>query len=120
MSQPYKTGTQLLDDIQNRRVPDDALGLWWLGQASFVVKGAGTTIFIDPYLQPNPQRLVPPALEPEQVTNADLVLCTHDHLDHVDRKGGAAHVQHRSTKRRSEGGQSAGGGRVGAHQSKIW
>jgi L-ascorbate 6-phosphate lactonase len=84
VGQPYKTGNQLFEDIQNRQVPDNALGLWWLGQASFVVKGAGATVFIDPYLQPNPQRLVPPAFAPDQVTNADLVLCTHDHLDHVD------------------------------------
>ena len=77
-------GRTLLADIQHRRIPENALGIWWLGQASFIVRGGGITIYVDPYLNPSPKRLVPPPLRPEQVTNADLVLCTHDHSDHID------------------------------------
>ena len=84
MSEASKAGEALLADIRSRRVPDAALGIWWLGQASFVVRGAGTTVYLDPYLSPSPHRLVPPSFQPEQVTDADLVLCTHDHSDHVD------------------------------------
>ena len=36
------------------------------------------------YSSPSPARQTPPLLTPEQVTNADLVLCTHDHGDHID------------------------------------
>jgi len=79
-----RTGERLLTDVQRRRIPDDALGLWWLGQASFILRGAGVTVYVDPYLNPNPRRIVPPPLRPEQVTNADVVLCTHDHGDHID------------------------------------
>jgi len=79
-----KVGEALLADIQTRRVPERAVGIWWLGQASFVVRGAGVTVYLDPYLTPSPRRLVPPPLAPDQVANADLVLCTHDHADHID------------------------------------
>jgi L-ascorbate 6-phosphate lactonase len=41
-------------------------------------------IYVDPYLSPSPARQTPPLLLPEQVTHADLVLCTHDHGDHID------------------------------------
>src|SRR5687767_9468428 len=42
------------------------------------------TLYIDPYLEPNPARQTPPLLAPEEVANADAVLCTHDHGDHID------------------------------------
>lgn len=48
------------------------------------MRGAGCTLYIDPYLNPTPRRMVPPPLRPDQITNADLVLCTHDHGDHID------------------------------------
>jgi L-ascorbate metabolism protein UlaG (beta-lactamase superfamily) len=81
---PAKTGEALVADVQNRRVPEGTIGIWWLGQASFIVRGAGVTVYIDPYLQVSSHRVVPPPLAPEQVTNADIVLCTHDHGDHID------------------------------------
>ena len=84
MDDGSKIGEALLADVQRRRIPEDALGLWWLGQSSFIVRGGGITIYVDPYLNPSPRRIVPPPLRPEQVTNADFVLCTHDHSDHID------------------------------------
>jgi len=53
-------GERPLADVQGRRIPDDALGLRWLGQASFIVRGAGMTVYVDPYLNPSPRRIVPP------------------------------------------------------------
>ena len=79
-----RTGAALVADVEARRVPDGALGIWWLGQASFIVRGAGVTVYVDPYLAPSARRLMPPPLAPSDVTNADLVLCTHDHGDHID------------------------------------
>ena len=81
---PAPTGAALVAEVQARRVPEGALGIWWLGQASFILRGAGLTVYVDPYLSPSDRRLVPPALAPSDVTNADLVLCTHDHGDHID------------------------------------
>src|SRR5919106_786204 len=74
----------LVRQISQERVPEGAVALWWLGQASFAVKAAGTIVYVDPYLQLSKSRLTPSPFAPEAVDNADLVLLTHDHLDHVD------------------------------------
>lgn len=74
----------LIGEIDRQRVPENAVALWWLGQASFALKAAGVVVYVDPYLQVSSNRLSPPAFAPEAVTNADLVVVTHDHLDHVD------------------------------------
>ncbi len=84
MRDTTRVGEALLADVRERRIPADALGIWWLGQASFIVRGGGVTVYLDPYLNPSPRRIVPPPFRPEDVTNADLVLCTHDHGDHID------------------------------------
>jgi L-ascorbate metabolism protein UlaG (beta-lactamase superfamily) len=79
------TGKALIADINHYRPAAGALGLWWLGQHSFVVKASETVIYIDPYLSPSPERQVAPLLQPEEITNADIICGTHDHLDHIDR-----------------------------------
>lgn len=69
-----------------RRVepPAGSVALFWMGQASFALEGAGLTILIDPYLSEHPDRLVPPADRPEAFDFVDLLLITHEHLDHLD------------------------------------
>lgn len=84
MDDGNRIGEALLADVQRRQIPEDALGIWWIGQSSFIIRGGGITVYVDPYLNPSPKRIVPPPLRPEQVTNADFVLCTHDHGDHID------------------------------------
>jgi L-ascorbate metabolism protein UlaG (beta-lactamase superfamily) len=59
--------------------------LWWLGQHSFVLRLGTATVYIDPYLTDNPRRRVRPLLAAAAVTNADLIIGTHDHSDHIDR-----------------------------------
>ncbi len=78
------TGRALVERIGGQVIPAGAVGVWWLGQASLVLKAAGLTIYVDPYLQQSERRLVPPAFPPDAVANADLVLLTHDHGDHID------------------------------------
>ena len=80
-----KTGQDLIDDINACRVPPGQCALWWLGQHGFVVKLADTVCYIDVFFTDLPDRLVKPLLAPGQATNADLVLGSHDHLDHIDR-----------------------------------
>jgi L-ascorbate metabolism protein UlaG (beta-lactamase superfamily) len=60
------------------------VAIWWLGQASFALNVAGVVVYIDPYLQVSDRRLSPPPFAPSAVTNADLVVLSHNHLDHVD------------------------------------
>jgi L-ascorbate 6-phosphate lactonase len=80
------SGNDLIADIDNADVPDGKVGFWWLGQHSFVLKLSGRVIYVDPFLSPSPQRLVPPLVAAKDMTHADLILGTHDHGDHIDRK----------------------------------
>ena len=79
------TGAELIGDIDSCRPGPGRCGLWWLGQHGFAVKLGGTVLYIDPFLSDLPGRQVPPLLSPAQVTNASLVLGSHDHADHIDR-----------------------------------
>jgi L-ascorbate 6-phosphate lactonase len=80
-----KTGSDLIADIDAYECAAGECAFWWLGQQSFVVKLAGEICYIDPYLSPSKARTVAPLLTPEQVTNAGVVLGSHDHGDHIDR-----------------------------------
>jgi L-ascorbate 6-phosphate lactonase len=66
--------------------------LCWIGQGGFLFAGGGKTICVDSYLsnsleklkqQEGFRRLFPPPLEPKDL-HADLVICTHNHIDHLD------------------------------------
>ncbi len=66
----------------------DGVAIWYLGCNGFVLKGAaGTTVFIDPYLgtgdPPRTVRMIPVPFDPADVREADAVLATHEHTDHV-------------------------------------
>lgn len=61
----------------------------WIGQSGYVIRTHTTEIVIDPYLSDvvnrvaNRPRLVEAPVKPEEI-HADAVICTHDHLDHLD------------------------------------
>jgi L-ascorbate 6-phosphate lactonase len=66
----------------------DGVALWYLGCNGFVVKSSGgTTLFVDPYLgtgdPPRTVRMIPVPFDPADVVEADAVLATHEHTDHV-------------------------------------
>lgn len=63
---------------------DRQVALWWFGQSMVALRAAGLTLLFDPFLSPHPDRLVPPPFAPEDASGIDVVLCTHDHLDHLD------------------------------------
>ena len=79
------SGKDLIADIDNYKLAKKEFAFWWLGQHSFIVKIKSATIYIDPYLSDDPDRKVPSILKAEEVTNAVLVLGSHDHDDHIDR-----------------------------------
>ncbi|KDE59298.1 beta-lactamase [Halostagnicola sp. A56] len=67
----------------------DGVAVWYFGCNGFALKGnEGTTVFIDPYLgtgsPPRTIRMIPVPFDPADVTEADAVLATHEHTDHVD------------------------------------
>lgn len=84
------TGTGLINSISALTVPSGAMGYWWLGQGSAVIKLGGQIVWLDPFLDPDldargtSRRLMEPPVAPEEVTNATVVLLTHDHRDHID------------------------------------
>jgi L-ascorbate metabolism protein UlaG (beta-lactamase superfamily) len=52
----------------------------WLGHANFMIKSAREkVIYIDPFIVDNP--LCP--ITVDDITQANIVLVTHDHFDHV-------------------------------------
>jgi L-ascorbate 6-phosphate lactonase len=85
----------LINEINEARIKPGNLRIWWIGQEGFVFKSSTQIIYIDPYLstyaeritkgKPNEHMRIRPApMKPEDVTHADIVLCTHDHADHID------------------------------------
>ena len=81
-----KTGKTLIREIDVTKMEHGQCAFWWLGQHGFVVKLGTVICYVDIYLSPNRKRMVAPILRPEELTNADIVLGSHDHEDHIDRK----------------------------------
>ena len=92
MTSLIKTGQALIDDINATEVPHGQCAFWWVGQHGFIVKLGKVVLYIDAYLSPSSARNVPPLLDPYEVTNADVIIGTHDHGDHIDRASWPAMV----------------------------
>jgi L-ascorbate metabolism protein UlaG (beta-lactamase superfamily) len=74
----------LVERLAALRLAYTEAALWWLGQSTFLLRFENATVFVDPYLAPHADRLVPPAFAPEDARGLDVVAITHDHLDHLD------------------------------------
>lgn len=80
-----KQNSDILSEIKDTKsLPMGSVALWWLGQAGFVVQGAGMTLLIDPFLSQHEGREVTPPFTAEECPKVDYVLCTHEHIDHMD------------------------------------
>lgn len=61
----------------------------FLGQSGYALKTKNSEIIIDPYLSDSVNRvagrprLLPVPIDPKEIS-CDAVICTHDHLDHLD------------------------------------
>lgn len=78
--------TAVLDRLARLELAPRAAAVLWLGQASVALRLAGRTVLIDPFLSSHPDRLVPPPFPAEEARGVDLVLVTHDHVDHLDEQ----------------------------------
>jgi len=71
------------------RIGQDQIAITWIGHASFLIEIGGQNILIDPnwanWLKVV-KRLKEPGLHLHDLPNIDLVLVTHAHFDHLDRK----------------------------------
>jgi L-ascorbate metabolism protein UlaG (beta-lactamase superfamily) len=79
----------LLTELRTATVPPGRIGLWWLGQAGFIIKSAAGTVVIDAFLSDfgHHGRLFPPPLDPAELDFLDIVAGTHNHIDHIDPVG---------------------------------
>ena len=76
--------TTPLDELRDLPLADGAAGVTWLGQAGFVMRAGTTTAMVDPFLSPYHGRRYESSLPPARAEGVDLVLITHEHVDHFD------------------------------------
>src|SRR5207245_498405 len=67
--------------IASSRPPAGTVGIFWLGQAGFVLRGADTTLVVDAFLSPRPDRQADAPVAAEELAFADAFLATHEHRD---------------------------------------
>jgi L-ascorbate 6-phosphate lactonase len=79
-----KLSVNVAADVLSAHPPAQSVAIWWLGQASFVLKSGQATYYIDPFLSPLDGRLVSPPFTAEEAPAADIIFCTHEHIDHLD------------------------------------
>jgi L-ascorbate metabolism protein UlaG (beta-lactamase superfamily) len=76
-----------MNKINAVKIGNGELGIFWLGQNSYILKtSTGTLIAIDPYFSRTPRFNYihkQPPIRSEDL-RVDYVFCTHDHLDHTD------------------------------------
>lgn len=84
MTHRMKQGLPLLAEMDATRTA--APTLWWLGHSGFAVKFGAILFYVDPCLSDmaGRGRTMRPPIAPVQVTNADMILCTHAHGGHFD------------------------------------
>src|ERR1700719_1794706 len=84
MLQPFKSGSDLIEEIDRTFVP--APTLWWLGQSGFVIRFASITFYIDVCFSEleGRKRLIAAPLAGGEVNHADMIFSTHAHAAHLD------------------------------------
>ena len=93
--QPALAGPALIEAISRQATWPDSLVIWHLNQEGFAVKAGGKIMYFDLYLSNEVERLTKgrldehvrtflPPVRASEITNADYVFCSHDHLDHLD------------------------------------
>lgn len=92
---PELYGEELIKDINDTVLEDDGAAVWWLGQSGFILKSKEAVVYIDTYLseyltkkyenteKPH-NRMTKSPLRGIEVTNADILISTHKHSDHMD------------------------------------
>jgi L-ascorbate metabolism protein UlaG (beta-lactamase superfamily) len=73
-----------LERVRDVRLAPGDVAAAWLGQAGFVLRSGDVTALVDPFLAPWEGRAYESALAAGDASGVDLVLCTHEHVDHFD------------------------------------
>ncbi|HLI42304.1 MAG TPA: MBL fold metallo-hydrolase [Streptosporangiaceae bacterium] len=56
----------------------------WYGQSGFLLEAGRVRVLIDPFLSERDGRLYPPPAPADRFADVGIVLCTHEHADHLD------------------------------------
>jgi L-ascorbate metabolism protein UlaG (beta-lactamase superfamily) len=95
MKSAFQKDDAFLADVQAARRHAQALHLWWLGQAGFLLCWHGRSLLMDPYLSDfltakyantdKPHvRVTERVIAPERLDFIDAVTASHGHTDHLD------------------------------------
>ena len=68
--------------------------LTWIGHSTFLLQLDGKIILTDPFLSPRaspfsflgPERYVPPGISINNLPSVDMILISHNHYDHLDKR----------------------------------
>ena len=88
-TQPVLRDEKLRKQIEETEIHGGEVGLWWLTQASWMVKFASCTVVIDPWWRDINagdvwgKLLGEYPMRPEELPSPDYVFCTHWHDDHL-------------------------------------
>ena len=67
----------------SERAPRSA-AVTWYGQSGFRIAAGDSRVLIDPFLSHRSDRRYPPPATAADFADITLVLCTHEHVDHLD------------------------------------
>ncbi|MDX1284848.1 MAG: MBL fold metallo-hydrolase, partial [Draconibacterium sp.] len=85
----------ILEQLYSMELADKEIGITWLGQNGFLIKSKNCVLMIDPYLSDFAEqwtygwknehiRMSAIPIKPKEIYGVNYVLCTHDHVDHID------------------------------------
>jgi L-ascorbate metabolism protein UlaG (beta-lactamase superfamily) len=80
------SGPSLMERFYRLDADGAEVALWWLGQAGYLYRASGVTALLDPFLSPHEGRRFESMLAPEDASGLDVILCSHEHIDHLDRE----------------------------------
>lgn len=80
-------------EVINTTKTTNGIVLWWLGGSSWVLKSRETVIYVDLFTGPAPTntitkltKVTPDLVDPDMIMRVDVVLSTHEHIDHCHRE----------------------------------
>ena len=88
---PERVAIELSDEWRNLDAKSTHYAVW-IGHATYLINNGDITILTDPIFSERaspvgwagPERLIPPAIELEQLPTVDAVVISHNHYDHLD------------------------------------
>ncbi len=61
-----------------------SVSVTWYGQSGFRLAAGDSRVLLDPFFTDRDDRRYPPPASASEFADVTLVLCTHEHLDHLD------------------------------------